>query len=159
MTRTAYLAALLAGTMALTGTIAAAKGAHGPQPSFSELDADGSGEVTMEEMAAFHQTRLAAIDTDGDGAISRDEMVAAAEARNVERMERRMDRMFERADANEDGLLQFDEMPQRGGDRMADRFERIDTDGSGGLSEAEMAAAKEARGSRKGGDHGGNRDG
>ena len=37
-----------------------------------------------------------------------------------------------------------------------ERFAKIDTDGSGGISEAEMEAAKEARkGGRKGG---GNRD-
>jgi len=152
MKTTALISGVLAATMALTATTAMARGGfgQGAPASFQELDADGSGEVTQAEMQAYREAQRAAIDTNGDGGLSKEEMLAAAEARNAERAERRIDRMIERMDANSDGVLQFDEMPQRGADRAAERFARVDTDGSGGLSEAEFEAAKEARGERKG---------
>lgn len=147
------LAATVALTTALTATTAAARGGPGfggGAASFSELDADGSGEVTQAEMQAFQEARRAALDTNGDGGLSKDEMLAAAQARNAERTERRVDRMIERLDANADGIIQFGEMPERNAERASDRFARVDTDGSGGLSEAEFEAAKEARGDRRG---------
>ncbi|MEM9350609.1 MAG: calcium-binding protein, partial [Pseudomonadota bacterium] len=53
-------------------------------------------------------------------------------------------RFIERADDNGDGLLEFSEMgPDE--ERAANRFERIDTDGSGGISQEEMETAREAR--------------
>lgn len=161
MKTTTLIAGVLAATMALTATTTLAHGRmmQGSPASFAELDADGSGEVTQAEMQAFHEARRAALDTNGDGGLSKEEMLAAAEGRKAERAERRIDRMIERLDANEDGIIQFDEMPERNADRAAERFAKIDTDGSGGLSEAEFDAAKEARGDRKGkGKREGNRD-
>ncbi|WP_147124326.1 EF-hand domain-containing protein [Shimia ponticola] len=152
MKTTTVIAGLMAATLALTATHAMARGGHGkgPQATFEQLDADGSGEVTQAEMAAWRDAQRAAADTDGDGALSREEMLAAAEARNAERAERRIDRMIDRMDANGDGVVQFDEMPERNADRAAERFARVDTDGSGGLSEAEFDAAKDKRAGRKG---------
>lgn len=163
MKSTYAVAGFLAATMALTATASAAQhmrgGFGGGTPaSFAELDADGSGEVTLEEMQAHRTARLAAVDTNNDGALSKEELIAAAGERSGERLERGIDRMLERFDENEDGLLQITEMPQRGdSERAQERFEKVDTDGSGGLSEAELEAAKEARGERKG-PRGGDKD-
>ena len=108
--------------------------ARGPggmeRPAFTEIDANGDGAVTREEIAAHIAGRGAArfeqADTDGDGALSRDEMVAAA-----------------RSGAD---------------DRAGQRFDRLDADGDGSVTKAEMDAAREtarAQGGKKGGRHGG----
>lgn len=122
----------------------------GAKAEFSELDADGSGEVTLAEMQAHRAARLADMDTNNDGALSKEELIAAREGEISNRMERRLDRMIDRLDENDDGLLQFAEMPQADGGRAEERFAKVDTDGSGGLSEAEMEAAKGKRGGKKG---------
>lgn len=91
--------------------------------------------------AANHHRGLEAADTDGDGAISLAEFEAAHAARVRER--------FSRMDENDDGLLSGDELKReaRGRHRMArDRhhpdparvIEHLDSDGSGGVSLAEM---------------------
>lgn len=152
----------LAVALSITAVTADARGGDrgGMRAEFSTLDADGNGEVTQAEMLAYAQQRFDEVDTNGDGSLSAEELIAARSADVSDRMERRINRMLERADANDNGTLEFDEM-RHNSDRAAARFERVDTDGSGGISEAEMEAAKEARGDRKGkgrGDRDGNSD-
>lgn len=161
MKKTIILSAL-AVALSITAVTADARGGDrgDMRADFSTLDADGNGEVTQAEMLAHAQLRFDDVDTNGDGALSAEELIAARSADVSDRMERRINRMLERADANDNGTLEFDEM-RPSSDRAAARFERIDTDGSGGISEAEMDAAKEARGGRKGkggGDRGGSTD-
>ncbi|OAN69818.1 hypothetical protein A8B78_21470 [Jannaschia sp. EhC01] len=132
-----------------------------PRMIFQELDADGSGTVTLEEMQAAGSNRFAAADTDGDGALSREELLAQGAAR----METRVDRLLERADADGDGQLSMAEMEEaregrrghgrgdhgdrggrggrdgRGGPNPERMFERMDADGDGEVTEAEFDAA------------------
>ena len=154
MKTTYILAGALAVAMGLTAVTADARDRGGPdreRASFSELDADGNGEVTMAEMEAFKAARFAAADTDGNGSLSVEEMIAARSSDNEDRMERRINRFIERADDNGNGTLELDEMgPSE--ERVTARFERLDTDGSGGISEAEMEAGKEGRKNRRGGE-------
>ncbi|MEM1236837.1 MAG: EF-hand domain-containing protein [Pseudomonadota bacterium] len=156
MNMTYILAGALAVAMGVTGATADARDRGGPdreRASFSELDADGNGEVTRAEMEAFAAARFAAVDIDGDGSLSAEELVAARSADNADRMERRINRFLERADDNGNGKLELEEMgPSE--ERATARFERLDTDGSGGISEAEMEAAKEGRKGRRDGDDG-----
>ena len=152
--KTAYiLAGVLALTMGVTGLTAQAEG-RGPdreRASFSELDANGDGEVTLAEMQARGEARFAAADTDGNGTLSVEELIAARADDGNERLERRINRFIERADDNGDGVLDIEEMGP-GEERVADRFERLDTDGSGGLSEEELAAARDMRHGHRGGE-------
>lgn len=80
---------------------------------FDAIDADKDGYLTQEEVdnarvkaksdmkrAAEH--RLGQADTDGDGAISREEAKSLP----------MLDRNFDRLDANKDGKISRDEMPQ-----------------------------------------------
>ena len=72
---------------------------------FDEIDADHDGQVTAEELRAFHQKRQAEhwkkLDTDGDGRISRDEAKANAP---------RLFEHFDEVDANKDGFITPDEL-------------------------------------------------
>ena len=148
-----------ASLLVLAGTgLAYAKGPghEGARMSFEEIDADGSGEITAEDLAALADARFAEMDADGDGSVSQDEFMAAASARAAERAAR----MFERMDADGDGALSRDALEARGrrgpGERM---IARLDADGSGGVSAEEfdegMAKFAKRRHGRRGG-HGDN---
>jgi Ca2+-binding EF-hand superfamily protein len=79
---------------------------------------------------------IKAWDTNGDGVLSRDEAQAAADARVAQ--------LFERLDANKDGLITSDETQQARTERQAaarahmdERFKAADTNGDGLLSKEE----------------------
>lgn len=145
----------LAGGVMLTSAIvtdAQARGPHGgmmERASFTELDTDGNGEISPDEMNARGAARFASIDADGDGKLTVEEMLAANSARAADRAER----MVERLDTDGDGALSADELEAgreaRAEQRRAKRFARMDSDGSGGLSQAEFDAMK-ARGGARG---------
>jgi hypothetical protein len=73
---------------------------------FDEIDANRDGQISFEELRAFHARRhgehgkamMKHLDTDGDGKVSRAEALAAAAAR------------FDAADTNKDGFLTPEEM-------------------------------------------------
>ncbi len=139
-------AAALAVVAVPLAAIAKGEGRHGPRASFEQLDADGNGALTRAEMAAFARIRFDAVDADGNGLVSAEEIAAHAGKRAGKRAER----MLERRDANSDGSLSFDELrPDE--DRIAKRFERVDTDEDGAISKAEFDAAHDARKARRGG--------
>jgi len=124
-------------------TAAAAQNAAG-RPDFSNLDADGDGGVTLAEMQAHRADRFASTDSNSDGGLSADELIAAANSRAADRAAQMLDRF----DANDDGLLQQAELPQRGGDRAERMFVRIDADGDGSITQAEFDAMKDRMGER-----------
>jgi len=74
--------------------------------NFAAIDADGNGQVTVDELHAYMKAKrgqfakkgFATLDANGDGKVSRDEFLAQANAR------------FERMDANKDGVLTPDEL-------------------------------------------------
>ena len=71
---------------------------------FDEIDANHDGQITADELRAFHQGQRAAhfkkLDADGDGRISR------AEAQSAPRLAEHFDQL----DANKDGFLTPDEL-------------------------------------------------
>lgn len=141
---------------------------------FARLDADGNGQLTREEMRQHaggqrgqrggHQ--LSRADANSDGNITRDEFLA------------RPTQMFDRLDANNDGVISEAERPQRRergerparGERAerpnfdanndsqisreefaamgARMFERLDANSDGRVTRAEAEAARPQRGAR-----------
>ncbi|SNR64717.1 EF-hand domain-containing protein [Puniceibacterium sediminis] len=116
---------------------------------FGELDTNGDGELTMEEMTTRGSERFAAADTNSDGQLSVDEMNAMAQARVAERTAQ----MIERMDKNDDGTLSREEI--QGRRDPAKMFERVDRNDDGVVSEEEFAQFnKKMRGDHgKRGDH------
>lgn len=112
----------------------------GPRIDFEQVDANGDGRITAEELAAHRAARFAGQDSDGDGVLSADEMKAAVLARVKERIEARIDRMIARRDSDGDGAISLAEM--QGGDGGERLIERLDTDGDGAISAEELAAMK-----------------
>lgn len=113
---------------------------------FSRIDADSDGQISREERRAGrgdrgdrghgrrgggHGHMLTSADANNDGNITREEFLA------------RPTEMFERLDADDNGVISASERPQRGerGER-GDRPERVnpDTNGDGQLSQAEFTA-------------------
>ncbi len=136
-----FISGIVLVAIAVTGTSVLAAGPKDRAPvSFQELDANGDGQVTKEEMEAHRNARFTTADTDGDGQLSVQEMQAAAQQNANDRVTK----MFEKHDANGDGFLSDDELPKpRRADKM---FDRIDADSSGGISEQEFANAKDKMG-------------
>lgn len=111
---------------------------------FTEMDANRDGQVTREERRAQHQARggegrrgghhrvaFSRADANNDGNITRDEFLA------------RPNQMFDRIDANRNGVIEASERPQprqrgEGGPRR-ERF-NPDADNNGSISAAEHAA-------------------
>lgn len=147
MKRQILMAAVLSGLVIAAGAASADnQRGEGERPDFATLDLNGDGALSLEELQAQRDARFAEIDTDGDGGISAEEMIAHA----GQRAEDRAARMIERLDENGDGVLQMDEMPDRGADRAERMFDRIDENEDGVISAEEFEAAKERMGDRRG---------
>lgn len=125
-----------------------AGGMHGSmqmRPGFDEIDADGDGKITTEEMTMHMQSRFDGADSDGDDVISREELVRHMMARQTERMGQRADHMIERYDSDGDGALSMQEMRDRRSGRM---MKRMDLDGDGAVSRAEFETGHGRHGDR-----------
>lgn len=169
--RIAGLGVLLGTAVTLAAAPASARGPMGDMPggiggfaqpgglfaaTFANLDVNGDGQITEEDLTAAAEARLAEVDADGNGTLDAAELSTAVEARISERMKGRtmgprgMDaaamatRMAERVlsarDADKDGGLTLAELgPDNGFGRVIDRF---DTDDDNAISQAEFDEAK-----------------
>lgn len=153
--KTPLLIAALAATALTTAATAQGRGPMAlDRPEFAELDADGDGLLSADEMREAMTARFTAADADGNGALSADELETIIEARLAERGARMVERMLARRDADGSGDLSLEELAQ-GQPRQA-MFDRLDADGDGAISEAEFEAHGMGEGRRgHGGDRGG----
>ncbi len=130
----------LAGGLMLMGTVAASAGGHQSPVSFSELDSDGNGMVTRDELMAQQEIRFNELDTDGDGMISEEELKAEANSRAQGRVEQ----VFNNADTDGDGSLSQEEFETLVANRDRspdDIIARLDTNGDGQISQDEYNQA------------------
>lgn len=128
------------------------------------VDADGDGNITLEEFEAHKAARFAEIDANGDGGVSQEELTAHHDAQqqerankkaeaDAERAEKRAERMDERAtktfadrDTDGNGLLSAEELSMQPQPKSI--FERLDTNEDGVISAEELAAMKDRMGGR-----------
>ena len=113
-------------------------------PLMKILDTDKDGTLSTSEIANASKA-LIQLDKNGDGIISVEEMRPdpstmpggfAGAGGNGQFNGAMMGQMFERSDANKDGKLTGDEIPER----MRDRLKMIDKDGDGAITKSEFAA-------------------
>jgi Ca2+-binding EF-hand superfamily protein len=155
--RTLIAALFLVPALGLAADDATApKGVRGSH--FSRADADGSGTLSRAEVEKS-MPRLAEkfdqIDTNKDGQLSRDEMKAwkkthkhvHKKGNKAERQARAAER-FKHADTNGDGKISRAEAEQNA-PRLAKKFDAIDADKDGQLTQDELRAYRESKRSRK----------
>lgn len=148
----------LAMSLALGVTAAEARGFGQKHPQFSEVDADGNGQISQTELEAIAANRFNEADANADGFLDADEMKAQLQQmadkmpenpngngrseRMMEHMGDFMDRMIARVDENEDGKISLEEITamQRG---MV--FADIDSNEDGAISEMEWHVAVDHR--------------
>jgi hypothetical protein len=117
-----------------------------PEKSFAErmferLDNNGDGQIDEEEAAGGRRPLdMAKADADQSGGISLEEF-------KTYMTNRRVDRMLDRFDANKDGKIQADEIPEG---RFAERMKSLDKDGDGVITRDELAKAEWGRRGRRG---------
>ncbi|GKY88601.1 hypothetical protein [Sinisalibacter aestuarii] len=161
------LAAVPASARGPMGDGAAGLGAFGERggmftTAFADLDANGDGQITEEDLTALAGAKLAEVDADASGTLEATELAAFAQARvdermqgrstgwrgmNAEQMATRMaERILSARDADKDGVLSLAELgPDKGYGRVIDRF---DTDDDNAISQAEYDDAKAEMGAR-----------
>ncbi len=120
------------GAMAAAGAALMAAGAYaddgkGRGGHWDKMDANGDGEITADEMSGRFSEHLDEMDTDGSGGVSKEEMKAFHQARREARKEAR------NPDKNDDGVVDRTEFINA----AQERFDKMDKDGDGVLSEDE----------------------
>ena len=133
----AILIATLLATIAATSVAAQTSGDREERRAemFQELDANKDGSDSEDEYEN-RPDRLARADTDGIGFLSAEDLLAAGD----DRADRRVARMIERLDANDDGVLSQEEIEARRS--PAGMFDRLDANNDGMVSEEEFADAR-----------------
>jgi Ca2+-binding EF-hand superfamily protein len=128
-TKTITLAAAL---LALTAGAATAQG-------MPKADANGDGKVTLAEFKTARVAMMMRADTNKDGKVSKAELEAFGERKGGEsKRAGGGGRMFGMVDANNDGFLTKPEV-----EKMVERrFQRMDVNGDGSLSAAELQSGK-----------------
>ena len=127
-------------------------GARSPRAAghFSKADTDGDGKLSRveAEKAMPHLAgKFDSIDTDKDGKLSRGELHAWKKAHRGERQAKAAER-FKHADTNGDGKISRAEA-EKNAPRLAKKFDAIDANKDGQLTQDELRAYREAKRSRE----------
>lgn len=106
---------------------------------FDQLDTDSDGKVTTAEIDAWRKSRVEGLDANNDGKIDLEELTAL-ELRGAEALaRRRAETMIGRMDVDGDGALSAAEL-MAGRGHGTEMFSRFDKDGDGAVTKAEIAS-------------------
>ncbi|MGB0658570.1 MAG: EF-hand domain-containing protein [Mangrovicoccus sp.] len=108
------------------------------QAMLTEMDSNKDGDVTQAEFDAFRAARFSEIDADGNGTVSAEELSAHRLNQMQDRIETGSKIMVLRLDADKDGVLSADEL-QSG--RKIGAFQRLDANNDGTVTAEELAQA------------------
>ena len=118
---------------------------------FKKADVDGNGKLSRAEFDKA-MPRIAGafdgIDANKDGQLSRREVHAWTKAQKGARQAKATD-SFRHADTDGDGVISRAEA-EKNAPRLAKKFDQIDADKDGRLTQDEMSAYREAKRGRKG---------
>ncbi|MFC2954023.1 EF-hand domain-containing protein [Marinicaulis aureus] len=132
------IAAAGAALIAASALAADGKGEGRWSGHWDRMDVNGDGVLTADEMSDKHAQFIADADADGDGAVTKDEMKAFHETKREEwRAERNPDK-------NGDGVVDRTEYVNA----AQERFDKMDKDGNGVLSEDEQRSRRGHHGRR-----------
>ena len=127
-------------------------GAKSPRSAshFSKADTDGDGKLSRAEVEKAMPHLLGkfdSIDTNKDGQLSRGELSAWKKAHKGERQAKAAER-FKHADADGDGAISRAEA-EKYAPRLARKFDLIDSNKDGKLTQDELRAYRESKRTRK----------
>lgn len=110
-----------------------------PRIDLKQFDANGDGKISLDEIQSGRKAEAAALDANGDGKLSADELVAGEMRRIQTGVEARVKARIAALDTDGDGMLSAAELAMPPApSRM---FERLDANNDGVLSDDELAAA------------------
>ena len=139
-------------------------GRFSPEEMFERIDRDGDGKVVLDDVPEERRERFARLlergDKDGDEALTLEEFTQAfpgggprgPNAGKGRARQGRPDpsRFFDRLDANGDGKVTLDEVPQRAREGIERLMKRADKDGDEALSRDELSAMRRRGGPPEG---------
>ncbi|GLS06207.1 hypothetical protein GCM10007860_33770 [Chitiniphilus shinanonensis] len=160
----------ISGSSAWAGVSQAYAQRPDPKERFKQMDADGSGGLSLDEFKAGSpqgdtnraEALFSKIDSDGDGTVTQDEsdtfakqmeaqlLQAAQQFRSGQAGGGSLAELLGKLDEDDDGALSLDEFKvgaPKGADeaKSAEMFQRIDSNGDGSLSADELTQADQAR--------------
>ena len=103
---------------------------------FARLDADASGGISVDEAEGPLQGHFDQIDADGNGEITGGELKASRAKRYERGIEMR--ERIKAADADGNGAISIKEANEAGLDKLIGHFDKIDSDGDGEITKAEL---------------------
>ena len=103
---------------------------------FARLDANASGGISVDEAKGPLEAHFDQIDADGSGEITGEELKASRTKRSERGIE--MHERIKVADADGNGVISSSEANEAGLEKLIKHFDKIDSDGDGEITKQEL---------------------